>query len=656
MPARRSTLLIATFTLFFLGSFAHADWPPITPDQLALTSVSQHPGAPAVVLSREERDDDVQHYHSVYVRIKILTEAGRRYADVELPYNRARAGFMIDSISGRTVHADGTVIPFEGKPFQKTVMKGKGVKWLVKAFTLPDVRPGSIIDYRYSLRYHDNYAVPPEWMVQEELFQKQVSFTFVPSRRDLVLEHGRIGRGVAWTTYLPAQYKVEEHINPISYSITLAATDIAPLIEEPHMPPESALRLRVRFYYRSGWNKDFWADEGKFWGKDVESFLSKKKGISEALAGLIAPGDTSEQKLRKIYAFVSKMENRSYLPAREAQEIAALGMKLNEGVEDVLRQRSADHDDLNRLFVALAREAGFPAWMMLVPSRDDNFFDEAFLSMQQFDGEIAIVQVDGKEKYFDPGSKFCPFGLMEWRYSGSKGLRESAKGTEIGEAPLPVYNQALIKRVAKLTLAEDGTAQGPLGVGFFGIEGMIRRQSAGKTDAEGRKKALEDEVKHWLPAGSEVTLTNTPAWDDGEAPLVAQFTIKAPVAVTAGKKWLFAPHVFQSNDKPMFSAAQRMNAIYLYYPWREIDDIKITLPSSFEVDSLPAKRSIETDYAIYHADDKQDKNVVISSRDLAVGSIAFAAKEYSDVKGFYDKVKTGDDAQVIVKGAARASN
>ncbi len=95
MPARRCTFLIATLT-FFLGSFARADWPPITPDQLSLTSVAQHPGAPAVILSREERDDDVQHYHSVYVRLKILTEAGRRYADVELPYNRAHAGFMIE--------------------------------------------------------------------------------------------------------------------------------------------------------------------------------------------------------------------------------------------------------------------------------------------------------------------------------------------------------------------------------------------------------------------------------------------------------------------------------------------------------------------------------------------------------------------------------
>jgi hypothetical protein len=351
------------------------------------------------------------------------------------------------------------------------------------------------------------------------------------------------------------------------------------------------------------------------------------------------------------------MENRSYVPAREEKENKALGIKPNEGVEDVLRQRSGDHDDLNRLFVALARDAGFQGGMMLVPSRDERFFDEAFLSMSQFDAEIAVVQVNGKDQFFDPGSKFCPYGLLDWRYSGAKGLRESAgKGTEIGEVPMPSYNQAMIKRVAKLKLAEDGTVDGALGVGFFGLEGMIRRQAGGKTDAEGRKKALEDEVKGWLPGDSEVTLTSPPAWDDAEAPMVAQFKIKAPVAVTAGKHWLFAPHLFQSNEKPMFAAAERINPIYLYYPWREIDDIRIALPASVEVDSLPPKRSVETDFAIYHASDKLEKDTAISSRDLANGAIAFAAKEYKEVKGFYDKVKAGDDAQVILKGASRAAN
>ncbi len=64
-------------------------------------------------------------------------------------------GFTIEQVSGRTVHSDCTVVPFEGKPFDKLVVKGHNLR-IVKAFSLPDVQVGSILAYRYNLRYADN--------------------------------------------------------------------------------------------------------------------------------------------------------------------------------------------------------------------------------------------------------------------------------------------------------------------------------------------------------------------------------------------------------------------------------------------------------------------------------------------------------------------
>ena len=72
---------------------------------------------------------------------------------------------------------------------------------------------------------------------------------------------------------------------------------------------------RVNFYYVvSGKEEDYWKDQGKYWSKDVDSFLGKKKGISEAVAKIVTASDSPEQKARKIYAFVSQLENQSYVP------------------------------------------------------------------------------------------------------------------------------------------------------------------------------------------------------------------------------------------------------------------------------------------------------------------------------------------------------
>src|SRR5581483_2045576 len=169
----RITRLCLAFSLlpFLFCLRSLADWPPVSPDDLKMTDLKEQPGAPAVVLDREEIDDDMNNVHSVYERIKILTDAGREYAKVEIPYSRR--GFSIAAISGQTVHADGTVIPFTGKPLDKAVEKSGGVRINVKSFTLPDVQIGSIIDYRYSLRYNDNMVLAPQWEVQTNLFQRK---------------------------------------------------------------------------------------------------------------------------------------------------------------------------------------------------------------------------------------------------------------------------------------------------------------------------------------------------------------------------------------------------------------------------------------------------------------------------------------------------
>src|SRR5207249_5872481 len=155
----RAILLVSLSPLAFA-----ADWPAITPEEQALKDVAEQPGAPSIIMERQEIADDLNNFHSTFKRIKILTEEGRKYADVELPYNRH--GFSIGDISGRTVHPDGTVIPFEGKPFDKAILSAK--------------------------------------------------------------------------------------------------------------------------------QQDYWKAQGKFWNKDVESFLGKKKGVEEAVAPLTAPNDTLE--------------------------------------------------------------------------------------------------------------------------------------------------------------------------------------------------------------------------------------------------------------------------------------------------------------------------------------------------------------------------
>jgi hypothetical protein len=648
--------------LLFFSLRSFADWPPISPEDLSLTSIKEQPGAPAVVLSREEIDDDMNNVHSVYQRIKVLTDAGREYANVELPYRHR--GFTIAGISGRTVHADGSVIPFEGKPFDKTVAKSGDIRINVKSFTLPDVQVGSIIDYRYSLRYEDHMLLPPEWEVQTELFQRKAYFKFIPFQNHgsmyIQLAHGQIAHGLAWSSFLGDGIQPQRHELPVStfatthdvgFWVDLSMTDLPAFIEEPYMPPPNMLKQRVYFYYQENTKmEDYWKAEGKFWNKDVEEFIGKNHGVDQAVAKIVSATDTPEQKVHKIYAFIDSVENQDYIPERTKQEDKVLDLKVIKGADNVLEHRSGTHDELNRLFVSMVRAAGIPASLIWVPNRDRDIFIKQYLSTRQLESEIAIVQLDGKDVFLDPGTKFCPYGILDWRYTGVEGLRQSPKGADIAQTPPPNYTQSITTRFARVSLDEHGIASGMVSLMFKGSAAMHRRQEGGKTDAEGRKKLLEDELRRSLPGNSEISLTNSPDWDNGETPLIAQFHVSCPFAVAAGKRLMLQQHFFQVNEKPRFPATQRKNAVYFHVPWEEADEVHITVPTGMEVESLAPDDSIKLQYALYKVQHKKEAaDKIFSRRDFVMAQGIFTQNEYKELKDFFDKIKADDDQPALVR-------
>ncbi len=668
---RSRVLLLFLFVALGITLSFGAEWPAISPEEKAMTSVRQQPDAPAVFLYREEITDNVKNFRTVYFRIKVLTAAGIKYGDVEIPVGRHP--FIISQVSGRTVHADGQIIPLEDQPVDKIVVRDHGVRVHVKAFSLSSVKVGSILDCRYSLHFPENSRNAPQWMVQSGLFEKKVVFKFVPTKYQPKIDSLRpdaqsfeiIGNTIggepvseySWIHYLPAGTQPEEHVTPEALSkwVDLEMSDVPAFPDEPFMPPSASVRWRVSFFYRTEARADeYWKHAGKSWDKFLENYLNRKKGVAEAVNQLVAPGDTPEMKVRKIYAAVSQMENLSF-----ASDInSAFTPAPAAGVEDVLRRHSGTHDELNRLFVAMVRAAGIPATMMWVPDRGRTAFDPTVLSTDQLDAEIAIVHLDGEDVFLDPGTRFCPYGVLNWHYAGIRGLRQRGNGgAELADSPAPTYQQAMIQRVAQLQLTEKGMIEGTLAVGFSGMEAMVRRQLAVNMNGEGRRKLVENEVRGWLPVGAEVTLTNSPEWDKTEGLLVAKFKVTGPITIDNSQRWIVPIHVFEANAKPTFSAARRTNSVYFDYPSRQTDEVHISLPASAEIEKLPANQHSKTGYAMYATEQKREgANGLVCTRELALNSVLFPRDEYKELKDFYDKVAAGDEEPVTLKNSLHAEN
>jgi hypothetical protein len=633
--------------------FALDDWLPVSRDDLKMAADPAHP-ADAIILYHEETADDMTSHRYVYKRVKVLSEKGKNYANVEIPYDATFSG--ISDIRARVIAPDGAITPFTGKAFNSTIVKAQGVKYLAKTFTLPNVQVGSIIEWKYT-EYWDEYVIAPHWVIQDELFQKRAKFTFVPYLKDnhyIEDSRGDIKDRVYYTLIgLPENTVIKSGNNN---RMELELKDIAAFQEEDFAPPSAMLKMRVNFYYgtdKMSKPQEFWKSEGKYWTKEVDSFIHGSAAAA-AVSQVLGPSDSNEQKARKIYAFIQKIKNLNYTHAEGGlEELISKESRQKRTLEDVLNKHEGYRDEIARLYLAMARAANLPAYLMRVAERDEIFFQPTIPNPAQLSSEIVIVVIDGKEMFLDPGTPLCPFGHLAWQHNATQGIRQTADGsTALAPTPPPSYNDAISKRVGRLTLNEDGSAKGKLAIAWAGEEALVHRVSSLKTDDAGRKKELEDEIKALLPNGAIVQLDSASGWDNAEAQLTVNFSVEIPsYGSSAGKRLLVPKDVFQTRSITPFAHGDRKNAVYFSYPYYTIDETTVTFPAGFHLESVTDTQPVRTDYSLYKIQHTATDSSVTISRDFVMAGLAFHPNQYPELRKFYSAVITGDSEPMVLSAA-----
>lgn len=645
--ARWACALLLFFPIFAVITLA-ADIPPTTPEELKMTSEPLAPGAPAVILYRQvDRDDRGRTAHEDnFVRIKILNDEGRKYADVEIPFFKERDNNIVN-IKARTIHPDGSVVNFEGRPFDKSIAKAKGLKYMAKTFTLPAVQPGSIIEYSYTIDFSEYYVFESHWILSDELFTRHAKFSLKPYTSDYSNLHLR------WTwNFLPAG--TEPPKEGPDHVIRMEANNIPAFQTEDFMPPANELKSRVDFTYTEDFEAknaaEFWKSRGKKMNGRVEDFAGKQKAMQQAAAQIVSPADSNEAKLQKIYARVQQIRNTSYEREKTAQEEKRNKEKDNSNVEEVWKRGYGDGEEINWLFLALARAAGFEAHPVIASDRRNYFFNPALMDSHKLDANLVVVRLDGKDVYCDPGAAFTPFGLLEWPETFVPGLRLDKDGGTWIQTMLPDATASRVLRKAELTLSDTGDLEGKLTVTYTGLEAMQRRMEERLEDAADRKKLLEDEAKQDIPAASEVELTNTPDWSGSSTPLVAEFKLKIPGWVSgAGRRAMFPVGLFSAAEKRVFEHQQRVHPIYFEFPFEKDDDITVNLPLGWQISSLPPAKMQDAKAALYSLKAENQKGSIHLNRQLNVNLVMLEQKYYPALRNFFQIVRTGDEEQIVLQ-------
>jgi len=612
-----------------------------------MTSEPKAPGAPAIILFREvDRDDNESSTHEDdYVRVKILTEEGRKYANVEIPY--WKGNLKISKFHARTIKPDGSIANFEGKPFEKTIVKARGVKLLAKVFTMPEVVIGSILEYSYRIEFSSDYVFDSHWIVSDELFTKSAKFTLRPSPSYLLKVH--------WNQLPPGLKPVQE-----KRDIHLEANDIPAFRIEDFMPPENEMKARVDFTYTRSKETDpsrFWKSFGKDCESYLEEYINRPKAMDKALAEIVSPNDSTAVKLEKIYTRVQQIRNISFEEERSTQEEKRDKEKWPKNVEELWKLQHGNSIQLNWLFLALARAAGIDASDVWVSDRSSYFFDTDTMDGRRLDSDVILVKLNGKDLYLDPGSPFITFGMLPWSETGVNGYKVDKDGGSWVITTLPNSSQSRILRKGDFRLTENGDLEGKVTVTYTGLESSRRRAEERFADDAARKRQLEDDVKEWVATASEIELTSSPDWKDSSASMEAVFSLKIPGwASAAGRRSLLPAGVFCAAEKHLFEHAERVHPIYFQFPAQREDDISIELPTGWQIVSVPAPQKKDRGLAVYTSEAKSERGTLRLRRTLSLDILLLNAEIYPKLRSFFQEVRTLDEQQILLQPSATSAN
>jgi hypothetical protein len=638
--ARRG-LLIAAASLCAIAA-AHADdWLPVTPEDLHLTDEPAAPNASAIYLYRQVDRSDFNHWERVYVRIKILTEEGRSQGNIVIKFDKERE--RVHDIEARTVRPDGSVVKFDGTVYEKPLLEGRSVHVMAKTFSLPEVQPGCIIEYRYERLLSSSYVFSSEWIVNVDLYTKLAKFSLVPYRGYVLRTTTPAG--------LPAATVGPTFQNGV---YTMVTRDVPAFISEEYMPPEDELKMRVDFVYLkdSTIDKDaatFWTRWGKQANTFAKRFMDKSRVMQEALAQIVAPADSPEQKLRKIYARVMQLRNLSFERRKSAEEAERESAKDNEDVADVWKHGYGNEHQITLLFVALARAAGFEADPVALSTRNRFFFNEQMRNPGQLNTAVALIRLGDREIFLAPGIPFAPFGMLAWNDTAVKGLRLNDSGGVWVATPLPPAPESRLERKAALHLTPDAGLEGTVTFTFIGLDALAQRLEERNEDDTERRRHLEDEVKADMTSAGEVTLTSMPEWSNGDVPLVAMFDVKVPGwARLVGTRALVPVDIFAGGNRHVFEHATRRHAVYFRFPHQLEDDVTLDLPTGWTMSSVPQPGSV----GIHIADCKWTADGTSTTlhlkRDLSIETLLVAAKYYDPLHDFFQAVRRSAEEEAVV--------
>jgi hypothetical protein len=508
------------------------------------------------------------------IRIKILNSNGLDWANVHLPYFSQARRQEILGLEAQTYNLDASGKVVVSRLDKKLIYDKKlDKKNSEKVFTFPDVKVGSIIEYKFR---HTGVSLIT-WYFQRSIPVRYSHFTI-----DFPEELEVAAIPYCNRTY---EYKTDAGTRVVK---KYAMSNVPGLRDEPYVLNEDFYRDRLETklvaYTLNGKRENQivnWKQVIKALMEDEDFGVQIKKNIPRTsdLDQLLATKTTAYDRMKCIYKYVqSNMDWNEYL-----------GIWALDGVRSAWKDKKGTVGEINLILVNLLKDAGFHVYPVLVRTHENgvvNTLDAGTYDVPgyyQFDRVMAYVELDGRVYVLDATQKDVPAHLMPANVLMTQGLViEKLETNEWGWKTL--WNDKMVARntfVIKGAIDDKGTMTGQMDISSQDYARLTRLDIAKK----GKEKYIEKYISK-SNGNLKVEDVSFENLESDSLPLVQKIKFSQPLNA-AGEYQYFSTNLLTGLEENPFVADNRFSdvffgcnqsyAIYGYY----------TLPEGYEFDELP---------------------------------------------------------------------
>jgi hypothetical protein len=578
-------------------------------------------------------------------RIKILKEKGLDEANIKIRFYSKLNYESIKNISGITYNLDksGNVVTTKLEKSSVYIKKINNQLSEV-SFTMPNVKVGSVIEYKY-IDEKKSIANVEDWYFQDDIPTRFSMYRIlVPSIFRFVTQV---------LAYQPVEQKnkiVNDNIlyraNVISNRSeekTYILKNIPALREEPFMGAEKDYLQRVvsqlqRIIYPTGeieevmstWpklTKDL-LDEEDF-GVQLKKNLPHTKSLDDSLKKITGDFD----KMVLIYNYVRKNMNWN-----GSESIYSF-----EGIKSAWDKKSGNNSELNFILISLLKDAGLKAFPLLVSTKDNGTINTIYPFLGQFNNTMTCVFI-GENKYFlNAADKYNPAYLIPYDVLDNEGfIVDKEYGGWVKLSNKKDKWKSIVSFFAQIT--PDALMKGKATIYSYGYSKNPRVKKW-----EEDKSSFDD---YFTKEFTGMKIKNIEVKDEevDTLPLEQKLDFSLPVN-SSGEYEYFTLNLFQNLEKNPFIADDRKTDIDFNYPRSYTLVGKVTIPEGYEFDELPRNIKMimpDTSIALQRLlqADNRGLNFKIT---LDFSKSFYAAITYPALHEFYKKLFSTLNEQIVIK-------